>query len=231
MSSVDETTDPRCPECGGPIGTTATYCMHCSADLTEEQAAADADGDEEWDGTSEGADTGGGVTELVESAAATAEKSSAGSTAGESSGQLLDPDGLIDNSLTIIAGIVGGTIAGIVGTIVLGILTESGYGLLFGVVVWLLATAYLVRQRTVQGAVSKSGYAIALVLLAVPLLAFSPALEPEGGSRGGLFTVLLLFSVLPAGVAATVGWVAGRFVPDEGSDDTPDESPVDRQTQ
>ena len=26
--------DPRCPECGEPIGQTATYCMHCSADLT-----------------------------------------------------------------------------------------------------------------------------------------------------------------------------------------------------
>ncbi|QGX93981.1 hypothetical protein EI982_03895 [Haloplanus rallus] len=45
----DSTADPRCPNCGGPIGRTATYCMHCSADLTEERAAADADDDGVWD--------------------------------------------------------------------------------------------------------------------------------------------------------------------------------------
>lgn len=48
----------------------------------------------------------------------------------------------------------------------------------------------------------------------MPLLAFSPALEPEGGSRGGFFVVLLVFAVVPAGVAAAVGWVASRFVPE-----------------
>ena len=39
MTIADD--DPRCPECGGPIGQTATYCMHCSADLTTELEAAD----------------------------------------------------------------------------------------------------------------------------------------------------------------------------------------------
>ena len=35
--------DPRCPECGEPIGQTTTYCMHCSADLTERGETADSD--------------------------------------------------------------------------------------------------------------------------------------------------------------------------------------------
>lgn len=28
--------DPRCPECGGKIAATASYCMHCDADLTDD---------------------------------------------------------------------------------------------------------------------------------------------------------------------------------------------------
>ena len=28
-----ESSDPRCPECGGEIAATASYCMHCEADF------------------------------------------------------------------------------------------------------------------------------------------------------------------------------------------------------
>ncbi|WP_276257751.1 zinc ribbon domain-containing protein [Haloglomus litoreum] len=206
---VESDPDPRCPECGGPIGATATYCMHCSADLTEELAAADIDGDGAWDQFPDDA-TG------PEGAAGWGDGTSAGA-GGESGGQLLDPDGLADNALTILVGIVGGAIAGLVGTVVLGVVTSSGYGVLFGIVAWLVTTAYLVRQRTVQGAVSKSGYAIALVLLLVPLVAFSPGATVDG-SRGGLAAVLLAVVLVPATIAAVVGWVAGKFVPDEPSE-------------
>lgn len=215
------TADPRCPECGGAIGATATYCMHCSADLTDTREAADADGDETWDSIDgEGADAATATASESAATATAAESNATPETATETaaSDQLLDPDGLVDNTLTVIVGIVGGTIAGLVGTVVLGLVTTSGYGVLFGVVVWLVVTAYLVRQRTVQGAVSRSGYAIALVLLVAPLLSFSPAIEPEGGSRGGLFVVLLVFSIIPAGLAGAVGWVASQFVPEDPSD-------------
>jgi hypothetical protein len=212
---VETDPDPRCPECGEPIGVTATYCMHCSADLTEEQAAADTDGDGTWD-ESEASSVGDVVGEAVGGG-------DSRSATDASGGQLLDPDGIVDNALTILVGIVGGAIAGLVGTIVLGIVTQSGYGVLFGVVAWLVTTAYLVRQRTVQGAVSKSGYAIALVLLLVPLIALSPLVTIDGGAseRGGLFLVLLLFVGVPATVSAAVGWVAGRFVPDESAEHAP----------
>jgi len=220
-------TDPRCPECGEPIGVTATYCMHCSADLTEEQAAADADGDGTWD-----ADEAPSLGDVVEE---TVGGGGAGSSTGDASdGQLLDPDGLVDNALTILVGIVGGAIAGLVGTIVLGVVTNSGYGVLFGILAWLVTTAYLVRQRTVQGAVSKSGYAIALVLLLVPLIALSPFVNIDGGlsERGGLFVVLLVSVGVPAAIAAAVGWVAGRFVPDEPGDGaTPAEGEAETPTQ
>lgn len=204
MSDVDE--DPRCPECGEPIGMTATYCMHCSADLTEERAAADADGDGAWDAPD--------PESTMDSPSASP------SPATDDSDRLLDPDGLVDNSLTVLVGVVGGIVVGVVGTIVLAALTASGWALPFGFVAWLGATAYLVRRRTVQAAVAKSGYAVALVLLSVPVIALSPALSVDGGieERGGLFLVLVLFVGLPATVAAGIGWFASRFVPADGTD-------------
>jgi hypothetical protein len=202
---TDTPSDPRCPECGGKIGATATYCMHCSADLTDERRAADADADGVWDGAeldppqSTDAPTDG----------------DAGATGG-----LLDPEGLVDDSLTVVVGILGGIVVGVVGTVVLGIVTGSAAGVGFGVVAWLVTTAYLVRQRTVQGAVSKSGYSVAVVLLLVPLVAVSPVVDVEGGlsGRSGLFVVLLLFVVVPAAIAAGIGWLASRYVPTDPGD-------------
>ena len=192
--------NPTCPECGEPIGVTATYCMHCSADLTEEQAAADTDGDETWDASASGGSTGGAGDD---------DQASAGA-----GGSLLDPDGLVDNGLTVVVGTVGGVLVGVVAGVVLLVATESLWALGAGLVAWLGSTAYLARRRTVQGALSQAGYAVAATLLLVPVLAFSPAVSAEGGSRAGLFLVLLVFAAVPAAVAAAVGVVAGRFVPD-----------------
>jgi len=169
--------------------------MHCSADLSDSRAAADADGDRRWDrGRNEAAGIAG-------------------------SSVLLDPDGLVDDTLTVLVGIIGGLIVGVVATVVLVILTGSGLALPVGVVGWLGATAYLVRRRTVQGAIAATGYAVALVLLAVPVIALSPAIEVEGGivARGGTFVGLLIAVAVPAGLAAGVGWVASRYVPDGAS--------------
>ncbi len=33
MSTWRDADDPRCPECDGPLAATASYCMHCEADL------------------------------------------------------------------------------------------------------------------------------------------------------------------------------------------------------
>jgi len=232
----DTGTDPRCPECGGAIGRTATYCMHCSADLTDERAAADADNDGVWDGAeaapsdarrstvgSERASTEPGRTAIATATATVTEygRRVADAVTGRSSpetaggGQLLAPDSIVDDTLTVLVGIVGGIVIGLVGTTVLGIVTGSGWAVLFGLAVWLGATAYLVRCRTVQAAVAKSGYGVAIVLLLVPVIALSPLTPVSGGigERGGLFVVLLVFVAVPAGVAAAIGWIASRFVP------------------
>jgi len=230
----DAAEDPRCPECGGPIGVTATYCMHCSADLTEEREAADTDDDGAWDepGTGEeGAGTGETGAGTGEEGAGTGEEGAGtdapGTVAGPStgvveagggSGELLDDDGLVDNTLTVLIGLAGGVVVGLVGTGVLLAVTGSGSAVLFGLVVWLGSTAYLVRRNTVQEAVSKGGYVVAAVLLLVPLVAVSPVVDVEGGLEGriGGFVVLLVLVAVPAGIAAAVGFVASRFVPDGG---------------
>jgi hypothetical protein len=243
---VSEADDPRCPECGEPIGMTATYCMHCSADLTDEQAAADSDGDDAWDGAEPAsagttaddatavdgasADTAADGTGEAQSSATIAGTDSAGTggtldastvseTLGGSDDQILDPDGIVDNALTVGVGIVGGIVIGFVGTIVLAVLTGSAWAILFGLLVWLGSTAYLVRHRTVQGAVAKTGYAIAAVLLAIPLIALTPAMDGGGlVDRGMTFVGLLLFFVIPAGIVAAVGWVASQFVPEKSGE-------------
>lgn len=210
--SIDEA-DPRCPECGEPIGQTATYCMHCSADLTDYQETVEDD-ELSWDGTDgESGDDGTTTTDAVtESASGVADAAGIGTE----DGQILDPDGFVDNTLTVIVGILGGIVVGFVGTIVLVALTESGWALLFGLIAWLGSTAYLVRRRTVQGAVSKTGYAVALVLLLVPVIALSPVLQIDGGleRRGEFFGAMLLFVLIPALFSAGIGWVAGKFVPE-----------------
>lgn len=140
----------------------------------------------------------------------------------EDGGRLLASDGLVDNTLTVVVGVIGGFIVGLVGTVVFGILTESLWTLAFGLVTWLGATAYLVRRRTVQAAVAKSGYAVAAVLLLVPVVALSPTVSIDGGlaERGGLFLTLLVFVGIPAGLAAVIGWLASQFVsPSAGETD------------
>ena len=234
--------DPRCPECGGPIGETATYCMHCSADLSDERTAADADRDGAWDdrettegATSGNADASGGSNDGDPEPDVTwgPDQGTTSGSGGDPAGPMgvpttgadegepfLAPEGLVDDTLTVVVGIGGGLVVGFVGTVALAVTTESGWGILVGVAGWLGSTAYLVRQRTVQGAVAKSGYAVAAVLLLLPLVAFSPAMEVDGGLRGRVtfFVVAFIGVLFPAGLAAGLGYVAGQFVPDESQE-------------
>jgi hypothetical protein len=98
------------------------------------------------------------------------------------------------------------------GTVVRGFVTGSGWAVVFGLVAWLGATAYLVRCRTVRAAVAKSSYGVARILLSVPVIALSPVTPVDGGieERGGRFPVLFVFVAVPAGIAATIGWIASR---------------------
>jgi hypothetical protein len=207
------TTDPRCPDCGEPVGTTATYCMHCSADLTGRGPvdAADLRGGTASAGVAASAT---GDTSVSTDTGESTETGETGTTTSSEDGGLLDPDGVVDDSLTVVVGVVGGLVVGLVATFAL-LFFDAGLALL-GVVVWLGATVYLVRRRTVQAAVSKAAYGVAVVLLFVPLIPLSPAVETStGGDRVvGVLTVLV---GVPALVAAGVGYLASRFVPEESA--------------
>ena len=104
--SGTNTADPRCPECGEPIGSTAAYCMHCSADPTEERERADTNDDGVWDAFDRY-----GSADAADGSSSTAATSAATDTA-EGDGGLLDPEGFVDDTLTVVVGLGGGFVVG-----------------------------------------------------------------------------------------------------------------------
>lgn len=186
--------EPRCPECGEPIGATATYCIHCSTDLTDERARADVDGDGYWEG-----------------------RSSKDGTAGDSA-RWLDPAGTIDDSLTAIVGICGGLVVGVVGTFVLSVVTASEWAILLGILLWIGVTIHLARRGTVGEALARTAYAVAIVLVSIPLIAFGPSSEgTDFATRVILFVTMLGAVAIPAAILAGVGILITRVTttPDE----------------
>jgi hypothetical protein len=149
--------------------------------------------------------TGGGTTQTA-----------TGGTATDTGDQLLDPDGLVDNTLTIVVAVLGGVVIGLIATFTLAFL--AGSAAFLGIFAWLGATAYLARQRTVQGAVSKAAFGVAAVLLLVPLIPLSPFVEMDPSGRAVGAVVLLITFGFFAAVAALVGYIASRFVPDPEAD-------------
>lgn len=199
MVLEDTLDDPRCPECGGPIAARATECLHCGADLSNSQPLAGTARNHAPGGQSPGADPRGAVS----------------TAAGTPVEHPLDPEGVMDNTLTVMVGILGGLIIGIIGTVVLLFLTQSAWGAAFGFVAWLGATAYLVRRRYLMDTVSKTAYGITAVLLLVPAIAV--VFEGNLAARGMGFFVLLLIVAIPAGIAAAIGWYTARYVPNTES--------------
>lgn len=179
--------DPRCPECGGAVGVTATYCMHCDADFEAPRSPFDAPGD--------------------------------GDPGESTPGLRLTPDGLVDDTLTAVIGVVGGLVVGVIGTVLLLILTDSAVGVWVGLLGWLVATAHLVTRRSVQQAVSTAAYGVALALLLVPFVVLAPTNDADLGARVVVFATLLGAMILPAAAIAGVGVVASRYVPDAGDAD------------
>lgn len=192
--------DPRCPECGEPIGMTSAYCMHCSADLTEDPSQADAGDDGDWTDTSR---------------PSTQQAPAPSENAATSDEPLLDPEGLVDNSLTVVVGIIGGFVIGFIELFVGTALLSVGIGFAIGILVWLGVTTYLVRLRTVQAAISKAAYGIAIAIMPFSLIVFSSAWESSSvGTRITEFSIVLVFCVVPAAIIAGVGFLVGRFVPE-----------------
>jgi len=196
--------------------------MHCSADLSDyrERAESDEATGQYAPGNSRSSGTAG---RLLKSVTRTLRETigNRGNSADLDREELLAPDGFVDDTLTVVVGIAAGALIGLLGTTVLAVVTGSPWALVAGLLIWLGSTAYLVRRRTVQGAISAGGYGVALVLLLVPVLAFSPATDVDGGlaERGSIFLVLGILVVGPVLIAAGIGWTAAQFAPGDGDAD------------
>ena len=174
--------------------------------------------DEGADDLERGSDDAGGVPEW---SGGDPSAPGNGTTASRSDGDgpLLDPESVVDDTLTVVAGIVAGVVIGVVGTFSLLFASANAVvGLGLGLVAWLGSTAYLVRRRSVVGAISRGAYGVAVVLLLVPLVMLSPAIDGAGVSDRVVGFLSLLVGVgVPAGIAAAVGFVVARFDPTGGA--------------
>jgi hypothetical protein len=229
---VSANDDPRCPECGEAISATASYCMHCYTDLSDVDLTDRVHRDDATDGVEyPGAERNEGdyetMTDASETVQAAADDLSGGGTAGHANedgqwvdvpgtgdGSLLDPDGIVDDTLTVVVAILAGIVVGFGSLVMLLFVVESGWVLLLALVVWLGSTAYLSRRRTVQGAVSHGAYLLAAVLASAPVVA---AIATSGGvgERAGSFGVAAAFAAIPVGILLVLGYVAGKFRPTE----------------
>lgn len=197
--------DPRCPECGGPVSATAIYCMHCGAEFDEDgrDVAPGQERDRDTDSLS--------PESLTETAAGERGGASEQGDTVDDSDRLLHPDSLADDTLTVLVGVLAGVVAGVLALVFLLLLTQSAWALLLGGGVWLGVTGHLVTRRTVGRAFRRGCYAVAFLLLALPLVAFSGAME--GGDFGGrvilFFAGAFFFGLLALGLAV-VGYAVGE---------------------
>ena len=197
MSAVD----PRCPECGEPVGMTSAFCMHCSADLTGYSEEAILGTDEQRRDTQR-------------PSASRSSISSEDPTTSEKA--LLDPDGAANRFLTVAVGLVGGFVIGLLVLVLVTGMSSATLGIATGSFVWLGATIHFARRRTVQEAVSKVAYGLALVLVLYSLIPFSSTWDAnDPTTRLTDFVVLLVIVAVPVAVVAGIGRLAGRYVPDD----------------
>lgn len=122
---------------------------------------------------------------------------------------------LLDDSLTVVVGIIGGFVIGFIVLLIVTALLSVGWGLAVGGLAWLGATMYLTHRRSVQVAVSKAAYGIAITAMSFPLVAFSPTWDASSTSAQILdFTVLLVYCAIFAAIVGGIGLLAARFVPE-----------------
>lgn len=225
-------TDPRCPACSEPVGVRATYCMHCDSQFEQ---PVDGDGSEP---RRSGQGDEFGVPEESDGPADTArtdrndpvatDVGGTATSAGDGEDWLdryFGPDGLIDDSLTVVIGVVVGVVCGFVALVVFGVVVGGGIGLLAGLGAWVGVTAWVARQYSVFGAVRSGCYALAVALLALPVVALTDA--AQGGTLSGqilLFIVAeVLFGLFALPLAGT-GYAAGKRRPDQSADATGSDS-------
>jgi len=150
--------DLVCPECGGPIGQTSTYCLHCSADLTEYRASQ-SEADASVAVSSESVDGGAFDAQDAEPEATDVEEADhedledlpeemTTSPSGMDGGHLYEP-GFTRDLLWTLGSLAAGVLVG-AGVAVLASVAAGGLlSLLLGTFGWLVSTWGLLRWRPV----------------------------------------------------------------------------------
>lgn len=156
------TTDPRCPECDRPVGIRSTYCMQCGAEY-ESPARVESDQDNTETPKSNDLSPNTGDQDGQHSSGFEL------TTWEQRLRMWVGPDGWIDNSLTIALSIGAGLLMGPLAGVIVALVTGSLWSLGIGIVVWLVATAYLANHRTVYGAVRDGCFGVASLLFILPI--------------------------------------------------------------
>jgi hypothetical protein len=196
MSARDD-----CPACGASLPVTARYCSQCGAELADPGLAGDASG-------GAGAEAG------------------AGAGTGTGGRWPLDPDGVADDSLTLLVAAGVAAVVGVVNGVTALLTVYEGWALLVAPVAMVVVAGYLARRRTAGVALAHGLYALAATVALVPLVAFSPGWE--GGDPGGTLVLFGLGGLL-FGAAAVLLAGAGVLVERRsGDDDTAPGRALDR---
>lgn len=140
-----------CPECGGPIGQTSTFCMHCSADLTDRHPRSDASSDEQSRDPTSWIET---ETDVVDVEAARSGTSVAHeqdvppeyrSTSGAVDRTKLLPDGLAIKAITFLLAMAAGLTVAIGSAVVVSRIVGGTAAYLLAILAWFGATAAFLR--------------------------------------------------------------------------------------
>jgi len=211
--------DPRCPECNGAVGTTATYCMHCGAEF-ERPVGVDGDAGTDTESVTPDEIDYGATTDVDSASEASAGVDEA--RAGEVEGPTTAPDaGTTDRT----DGATASRSAG--GDQATGPELTTWEERLDA---WLAPDGWLDNSLTiviaivaglfvgplalfVVGALTESIWALPVGLVAWigSTVYFARQRTVYGAVRGGCYTVAGLFVVLPPAVAiAGSGGLAGR---------------------
>lgn len=201
--------DPRCPACDGHVGATATHCMHCGATFAGPTEGRQGD---------DGDDTARSTESTHEPTVPTGDSNGGDAAEAGHDGRRsrlarwMAPDGWLDDTLTVVVGAGIGIVVGFLFFILcLQVLPSDGAVAVVALTGWLGAMGYLIRRRTVYGAVQDGLYASAGLYLLLGL--YYVVTESTDGVVGTLVGTALVFG-LPALVVYKVGEVAGRRRPD-----------------
>ena len=115
---------------------------------------------------------------------------------------LLDPEGILDNTLTLGVGLAAGVLASVILAFGLFLVLHSLWGILLGLVGGIAVTAQIARQPSVSDGVWWGGVLVAGSLLVFPFIAFSPGMT--GGSLGGRIFLFVMIGMIALMIAIPI---------------------------